>query len=1498
MRNLENLINLQLHIESYRPDLIDTFEALLFDNGIVIGETELSDAQMKPFKDFISSNYLSYADIGSKFGLNESDCVKSLSESKQTVADTAKEIYGTLEDARKAFKDDYKSFYSEMSAVLDDEEDVKLIDSIFNVADVSESGNKIIKDNWGKDVYSYFEQSDVDNLKEGDVIEIECSDNRSNPILAMAKVMPLTNSSFKWGFQNPETGGVNVITPQKILNLKGNWDVSYKTNSYTIKKISHYTNGYVNLNESFEIKPTFYEDLKKYNDISKSQDSVLLRDAGNALKSLLDGNTLMYVANNEDFSGFEDFITSVFDDSDTNLLFSNDSYKDLFKTIFGSKDNYKNAIVGLTSLMISRLEDGTLQHVNFGDEMLKALIPINITPSELLESKNFVGKILSCNESVVNSIMASNRHIRKSTLNECYLFVNNATNDVVGVVSKDYRHCVGDIFNGHKLNESKSYVALKRKIKNLNEDAGETLSDIGVEAQPLNFDITGDFLDWLIGSSYSSQDLNDFLINNAEKIADSALDSTDEATMRAFMAANGDDLDALIGLYHLKDNVKTVNGVQYVVEDKLGETRTTEITPLGGLNADIANVLSEEILQPEFGEIVETDGGCYIADACEKSVVTRDELVKDFGILGQDAEDVVNILNDVYTPSVNEYVLNESFELPNGAYKNKFGFISDLKHIDLYDISTLLKGANISRAQYALENYWANNDFSDAFYKDFSAEERNDLIDAINLYRSKNNISESKKPNNNGKDKILFRLFESRKLSGFDRLWKLHESVDAPIQTYADMIAYNADGKVLLLQRNPDCGFEPNKWGFAGGKVQVGEITKQGAIRECLEESGVNIDPETVEKVGEFSNPDGSVSHYYKGTALNDVVLGDESQNFLWADPSDVVNYDLIMGNKDRFNLVVNGVRAKSLNENRKELRFGNPAERKIVEKFLNDNMLSYDFGSDNVVAINDTDEEEIQEIIKDLDKLGVKTKSLNEGLDFKNISHFDRLDIGDIIQDTVESNGDLFEVTNVLNNSAFIKPANDPTAAGAFEIKSLVGYQLKERYNRDMSVSDKLYESLEPKSLDDFENKGLKDAESALMDNRFTKAVLIVGKYLHGDKFSLIKVPDNEFEKIEKLEKQLDGNKIASTVNQIYDILSTTKLDESSAGEIISSLASGDLGEIANLIASPKKYAKASLGRIISDKLNKMGVVGDSVNAVVDKLLKYYPAASTGFNFITSLIESKNLNESFEYVLWGIPPNATDEDILLTSFEGKPITDENFANKSVDVLTNKGCKNVRVQKIDLGDNKLNFEKSLNEANISFPKELVFVKDCYINFGSLSKEVLGGTVAELTGVGGSYANYNIKTSTGDIKAVYSLSAIKKMVSDGKIKEFSLNEANNYSDDIAKLEEQAKMLRTQAKTDKRDADLADLKKQMDELKVKGDEEELQKVQVKIDAINREIQLEKNQEKLDALKKQASTLEARKKQLQEIIDGAKKAITDTASTADELMTDPTIDTLFKK
>lgn len=63
------------------------------------------------------------------------------------------------------------------------------------------------------------------------------------------------------------------------------------------------------------------------------------------------------------------------------------------------------------------------------------------------------------------------------------------------------------------------------------------------------------------------------------------------------------------------------------------------------------------------------------------------------------------------------------------------------------------------------------------------------------------------------------------------------------------------EGEILLARKKRGLG--ARKWNGAGGRVEVGESVKEGAVRECEEELRIKIDTADLEKMAEitFSHP-------------------------------------------------------------------------------------------------------------------------------------------------------------------------------------------------------------------------------------------------------------------------------------------------------------------------------------------------------------------------------------------------------------------------------------------------------------------------------------------------------------------------------------------------------------------------------------------------------------------------------------------------------------------
>ena len=85
------------------------------------------------------------------------------------------------------------------------------------------------------------------------------------------------------------------------------------------------------------------------------------------------------------------------------------------------------------------------------------------------------------------------------------------------------------------------------------------------------------------------------------------------------------------------------------------------------------------------------------------------------------------------------------------------------------------------------------------------------------------------------------------------------------------VVMFNERGEVLLQER-ADGGF----WGLPGGWVDVGESVEQCAIRETLEETGIDV--RVVRLIGIYSDPKNSIMSYPDGRVVQTVTCAFECE--------------------------------------------------------------------------------------------------------------------------------------------------------------------------------------------------------------------------------------------------------------------------------------------------------------------------------------------------------------------------------------------------------------------------------------------------------------------------------------------------------------------------------------------------------------------------------------------------------------------------------------------
>ena len=101
------------------------------------------------------------------------------------------------------------------------------------------------------------------------------------------------------------------------------------------------------------------------------------------------------------------------------------------------------------------------------------------------------------------------------------------------------------------------------------------------------------------------------------------------------------------------------------------------------------------------------------------------------------------------------------------------------------------------------------------------------------------------------------------------------------------MIVKNQDNKYLFLKRSKQESYGAGLWDFPGGAKEFLETPEQGAVRECLEESGVAVN--SVELIwhlvtrGIMDPTQEFVSFFFLGLADNDEIqLSHEHDDYKW----------------------------------------------------------------------------------------------------------------------------------------------------------------------------------------------------------------------------------------------------------------------------------------------------------------------------------------------------------------------------------------------------------------------------------------------------------------------------------------------------------------------------------------------------------------------------------------------------------------------------------------
>jgi len=117
------------------------------------------------------------------------------------------------------------------------------------------------------------------------------------------------------------------------------------------------------------------------------------------------------------------------------------------------------------------------------------------------------------------------------------------------------------------------------------------------------------------------------------------------------------------------------------------------------------------------------------------------------------------------------------------------------------------------------------------------------------------------------------------------------------------------DNEILILKRQVREG-KSNGWCLPGGKVEPGEKSIDGAIRETFEETGIKINIPTFVGEAVSGSKEYTVKVYFTPMfKKEDVTLSiREHSEYAWVNIDDVDTYELSGNTKDFINLIISNL--------------------------------------------------------------------------------------------------------------------------------------------------------------------------------------------------------------------------------------------------------------------------------------------------------------------------------------------------------------------------------------------------------------------------------------------------------------------------------------------------------------------------------------------------------------------------------------------------------------
>ena len=139
-------------------------------------------------------------------------------------------------------------------------------------------------------------------------------------------------------------------------------------------------------------------------------------------------------------------------------------------------------------------------------------------------------------------------------------------------------------------------------------------------------------------------------------------------------------------------------------------------------------------------------------------------------------------------------------------------------------------------------------------------------------------LNENKKP-----------LFKKAKIKPYIDLGLFAEGETMP--KGSAVVIFDEEGKVLILLRPQTVKWAPGKWALPGGHIEEGESALDAAVREVKEETALAIN----DPVEFHTSDNGEVRYFVTRIQNGNVQIDFEHDDFAWAYPEDLTNYDRVL---------------------------------------------------------------------------------------------------------------------------------------------------------------------------------------------------------------------------------------------------------------------------------------------------------------------------------------------------------------------------------------------------------------------------------------------------------------------------------------------------------------------------------------------------------------------------------------------------------------------------